>query len=426
MQELIDSSDSLDNNIVDEQMKSYVKEVNKSYKQAIKYNRYIGSQGRSAREQGEVKLKELLSDVEQKVEVIGKMNELKIKNIDDLKNEMKARNLEVDNQYKKFGSILKSKLDIENGIMVIKLIRHKKNIQDLYSKFTKSCENKVSFEVAKLAKQFISEKEAFESVCENFQDYLTNRSFRVYFYSLIKEQDLSLSEQAPLAKIDRKTPISEVPEKWRMAFAVARGRAIVEKVNCLPDRDINTENKFNSRYESKIHGYDFAKGDFEVSTWVKTQRFPRCRYINYVDTKNGIIIAKYNFRDDDASDGSGKPLPNSEILYNQLLLALSHQSIASSEFNLTRVIRENIANKETCNTLDCCIKNLGKEQSASKGIYKFKRGSEGYYAILGTPNAYSTLYLLKQHSSVFGEKEITDIEVGKHVSGRPKMILHIN
>src|SRR5271157_4362490 len=127
---------------------------------------------------------------------------------------------------------------------------------------------------AKLAKQFIFEKEAFES-------YLIDRFFQIHFLSLIKEQDLSLSERAPLAKIDRKTPISEVPEKWRMAFAAARGHAIVEKVNCLPDRDINTENKFNSRYESKIHGDKFAKGDFEVSTWIKTQRF--ARYINYVD-----------------------------------------------------------------------------------------------------------------------------------------------
>ena len=83
-----------------------------------------------------------------------------------------------------------------------------------------------------------------------------------------------------------------------------------------------------------------------------------------------------------------------------------------------------ITNKETHDTLDLCIKDLREEQSANKRIYQFKNGNDGYYAILGTPNAYGTLYLLKQHPSVFGKKEITRIDVDMS-DDKPNMILHI-
>ena len=408
MEELLQSSyfqDSLKNDIK-KQMNAYVQDASQSYRQATKYNGYMGSQGKSDRERGEVKLTKLLGDIKQKVEAIDKMNELEINNINDL-------NEKIINQYREFNSMLRSKLDKKNGEMIIELFKRKQTMYSLHKDFIQSYTNTDFFEAAKLAKQFIFEKEAFES-------YLTDQSFRSHFLSLVKEQDLSQSDQAQLAKIDRKTPISKVPEQWRMAFAVARGHAITEKVNYLPDGDANTKNKFNSRYENKI-GESEEKEEITVATWVKNQRFSR--YINYIDTKNGIIRANHNFKDYDAKDGGGKPLPNSEILYNQLLAVLQDQQIDTFRFNLTQVIREKIDNSETQDTLNCCIE--GKEPSASN-LYEFAKGSEGYYAILGTPNAYGTLYLLKQHPSVFGKKEITCIEVKKHVEyGKPNLILHI-
>jgi hypothetical protein len=261
----------------------------------------------------------------------------------------------------------------------------------------------------------ISKKEALES------DPI-ERFFQTHFLSRIEGQDLSQLEQAQLAKIDRKTPISEVPEKWRMAFAVAKGRAIIEKVNCLMDGDINTKKDFDDRYKNKIE--EIKKGVFEVATSVKTKEF--MDYLNHIDIKKGRIIAFGNFRNLDAKEGNGKPLPNSEIFYNQLLLVLRHQQIDPSTFNLTQVIRENISNEETSNTLNCSIETYSDVPSASKRIYQFGKGSDEYYAILGTPNAYGILYLLKQHPSVFGKKEITRIEVKKHRDyDRPNVILHI-
>jgi hypothetical protein len=234
MEELLQSSCFQDSwkNDIKKQMNAYVQDASQSYRQATKYNGYMGSQGKSDREQGEVKLTELLGDLEQKVKAISKMNELEINNINDLSEK-------IANQYKEFNSILRSKLDKKNGEMIIELFKYKQTMYSLHKDFIQSYTNIDFFEAAKLAKQFIFEKEAFES-------YLTDQSFRSHFLSLVKEQDLSQSDQAQLAKINRKTPISEVPKKGQMAFAVAKGLAIIEKINYLPDGDINSEKNFNS------------------------------------------------------------------------------------------------------------------------------------------------------------------------------------
>ncbi len=131
------------------------------------------------------------------------------------------------------------------------------------------------------------------------------RFFQTHFLSRIEGQDLSQSEQAQLAKIDRKTPILEVPEKWQMAFAVARGRAIIEKVKFLPNEDINTRKDFDDRYKNEIE--EITEGVFQVVTSVKTKGFPD--YLNNIDIKKGRIIAIGNFRGQDAEGGNGKPLP---------------------------------------------------------------------------------------------------------------------
>ena len=135
----------------------------------------------------------------------------------------------------------------------------------------------------------------------------------------------------------------------------------------------------------------------EIDETISTIYFNTACYINYIDIKDGKIRACSNFRDSDsdAKTGSGNPLPNSEIFYHQLLAVLRDQRIDSSRFNLTQVTQRMITNKETHDTLDLCIKDLREEQSANKRIYQFKNGNDGYYAILGTPNAYGTLYLLK-------------------------------
>jgi hypothetical protein len=292
-----------------------------------------------------------------------------------------------------------------------KLSLHWIGTQNFHREVTRSCRKNDFLEAEKWAKQFISEKEAFESC-------LTNRSFQTHF-SRIEGQ----VQQAELAKIDRHTPISDVPEKWQNAFAIARGRAIAEKVSFLPNKDIDTRVSFIDRYENgmvKIEEDNMV--EFEVSTIVKETGYNP--YTNYINIEKGIITADHNFRNQDVT-GDGKPLPNSEILYHQLLFVLRDQQIDPSEFNLKQVIRKGIQNEETFNTLNCCINNLPDVQSASNSRYRFAKGMDGYYVLLGTPNVYGILYLLKQHPSLFGKKEITSIEVFKEDYQLPDIILHI-
>jgi hypothetical protein len=287
----------------------------------------------------------------------------------------------------------------------------------------------------------ISKKEALES------DPI-ERSFQTHFFSKIEEQVfsqldykcrmlcyplfgreeqlLSLSEQAQFASIERKTPISEVPEKWLKAFLVARGYTALEKVNSFPNEDINTQEVFNSRYKSEIKETEYEDGklELEIITAPKSERFfyTNYSYKNFVDIEKGVITAIDNFKNRDAKH-DGEPLPNSEIFYNQLLAVLRDQQIDPSKFNLTRVIREMITNPDTCGTLDCCIRNRKNMQFTRGSIYRFTKDSDEYYALLGTPNVYGTLYLLRQHPSLFGKKEITGIEVEAH--RYLNLILHI-
>jgi hypothetical protein len=180
---------------------------------------------------------------------------------------------------------------------------------------------------------------------------------------------------------------------------------------------------FNHRYDNRI---DKAEEN-NISEFIACARKKQKKddlYINSINVDNGTITACENWKNVDGSFG-GKPLPNSEILYHQLLSVLKDRKIDPSNFNLTRVIRKTIVNKETCNTLDCFITLPRNVQSTRNFTYQFAKGSDEYYAILGTPNVYSTLFLLKQHPSTFGKREITSIEVKMLPSCSPNITLHI-
>jgi len=326
-------------------------------------------------------------------------------------------NYKINQQYEHFADLIKYKiLNTDNTAMKRKLSMHLMGMMDFRWRFSRSCQKGDFLEAGKWAKQLISETEALES-------YLIKHSFRTHFLSKIAEQALSQSEQTQLASINRHTPVSQVPEKWQKAFTIARGHAVLEKVNNLPNKDINTNKAFNHRYDNIIYKIEEDNiSEFRAHTRIKQEEDNL--YINYINIDNGTITACINWRDKDGRY-DGKPLPNSEILYHQLLSVLKDRWIDPSNFNLTRVIRGTIINEETCNTLDCSITLPRNVQSTRNFTYQFARGSDEYYAILGTPNAYSTLFLLKQHPSIFAEREITSIEVEMSHSCNPNITLHI-
>ncbi len=256
-----------------------------------------------------------------------------------------------------------------------------------------------------------------------------NQAFQAYFISRIADQAISQSEQDKLAKIDRHIPISEVPRELQEAFIIARGRAIQDKVNNIPNIDIDTRVAFNHRYRTEVkESTKDNKVKIEIYSYI-SEKF-KSLYKNYIDIDNGVITAASNQRKRDKLYDkqlySGKVLPNSEILYNQLLSVLEYQKVNLSDFDLRQVVRENIWNKETWNTLDCCIENFKKDQSINITSYQFSRGSDGYDAILGTPNAYGILFLIRQHPSAFGNRYISSIEAKMPPDEHPDLIFHIS
>ena len=116
-------------------------------------------------------------------------------------------------------------------------------------------------------------------------------------------------------------------------------------------------------------------------------------------------------------------MPNSEILHNQLFLVLKEQKIDPPCFPLQRVIQEAVTNQETRDTLRLFAPQFG-DHSEEESMRRFEKGSNEYYSMLGTPNVYGILYLIKQHQDIFGKREITSIEVDYNKS--INITLHIN
>jgi hypothetical protein len=233
--------------------------------------------------------------------------------------------------------------------------------------------------------------------------------FKAQFISEIEKQGISLLEQEELTKIDRHTSVLQVPKPLQRAFVIARGKTTVEKVSNLSDKDVDTSKEF-SQYKSKIIGF-YEESGFVVKT--KNRGSKSFTYRNSINLEKYVITAKRNFRIHDRKKGYSEPLHNSEILYNQLLMVLKEQKIDPPYFNLKRVIRDKVINEETEATFMLCAPPLGQDhsQSQEKVTYQFKKGSDEYHAMLGTPNVYGVLYLLKQHQGTFGKREITSIEV---------------
>jgi hypothetical protein len=256
-----------------------------------------------------------------------------------------------------------------------------------------------------------------------------NQAFQAYFLSRRADQAIYQSEQDKLAKIDRHISILEVPRELQEAFIIARGRVIQDKVNNIPNIDIDTRAAFNHRYRTEvIESREDNKVKIEIYSYVSEEY--KSLYRNYIDIDNGVITASNNQRKRDKlydkQLSSGKVLPNSEILYNQILSALEYQKVNLSNFDLRQVVRENIWNKETWHTLDFCIENFKKDRTLNTTSSQFSRGSDGYDAILGTPNAYGILFLIRQHPSAFGNRYISSIEAKRPPVGDLDLIFHIS
>jgi hypothetical protein len=133
-------------------------------------------------------------------------------------------------------------------------------------------------------------------------------------------------------------------------------------------------------------------------------------YTNYYNIKEGIVLGYSNHKNLDILRGKNlggsankyKALPNSEIFWHQYKQAAEHVGRSPSDLHITKIVGYAIVNDKT--------KEVVKAYVEANDSRKFSKGSDGYYALLGTPAANGKAYFLEQHKNTFGNKEITAIE----------------
>ncbi len=179
------------------------------------------------------------------------------------------------------------------------------------------------------------------------------------------------------------------------------------------------ENKTNDKYHVSSEGYDSANAQKPV---VPTGQ-NKGNYSNLFDLGKGTIHAKWNFgaeldRDtgqvlyykDDAL-GAKKGVNNSEILWQQYKLAAKQKYQTDNEVkqamkSITRIKRETVINDETKETVYMAYPD-GEDWDTTKK--EWQPGQEEFFAILGTPNAKSSVFFLKDHMDEI-EKTIRQIK----------------
>lgn len=150
-------------------------------------------------------------------------------------------------------------------------------------------------------------------------------------------------------------------------------------------------------------------------------------YSNSFDPKTGRFHASVNYQNADADlakeEGLPPPLNNSEIIWYQRSIAASAwqqiqegQGMASSEVlgasQIRSISREEVSNKQTLRTIKLC--DAGEEAGEARTIrFSGADAAEDGWALLGTPNGTSSVWLLLQHGHEAGLKGIESVTYSK-------------
>ncbi|KAL8934566.1 MAG: hypothetical protein Q9216_005848 [Gyalolechia sp. 2 TL-2023] len=160
------------------------------------------------------------------------------------------------------------------------------------------------------------------------------------------------------------------------------------------------------------HGFD-VKG---LSDWETASINPQTHepddpaaYDNSFDTKNGLIVAHWNHNQAD----NQRQLKWSEIAF-QTWQFVQKETKGGSISNLRAVIRHEVANGGTLNTLRTLFRNrLLQPNAKDENWYAWTEAEQDFYffALLGTANVKGVLWLLRDHAVAIGMKEITRVWV---------------
>ena len=154
--------------------------------------------------------------------------------------------------------------------------------------------------------------------------------------------------------------------------------------------------------------------DREASRAVGSERdVPDSLYIYYenaYDVADGRLIGINNDRDEDKSDNPERPaaLPNSTILWFTKIIALEKYREAhpatDTETQVSSIMRQTVINPQSMATM--FMADTGRDVFPGGGTVTFDEPTPDALAILGTPNARSTFFMLKDHEEGGGRVDI--------------------
>ena len=198
-------------------------------------------------------------------------------------------------------------------------------------------------------------------------------------------------------------------DERKIAQAIDRGKYKMQKyqqeAERYQDKDRDTFEEFTKNFDNDINLKNYVVGIVSKNSSGK--------YDNEIDVENGKIVGidnKHNYQD------SEENLDFSEVIFNQICLAMKHLKKDMSKFNLKCWCDDTITNEETINTVKLFFpEEKDKDGSVKEGERKFLAGTDAFIALAGTPTAQSKFYLLAQHPKAFNNKKVKSITVRRQV-----------
>ncbi|KAI4247625.1 MAG: hypothetical protein L6R42_009576 [Xanthoria sp. 1 TBL-2021] len=151
-----------------------------------------------------------------------------------------------------------------------------------------------------------------------------------------------------------------------------------------------------------------------LDTWATSDKSPKedwqaVPYLNSFNTRDGLLIAEQNFRDEDIAP---QRLVWSELMYHTWNEAAKHAGPKGGPIsNLKTVIRAQVVNVQTQGILRMMYENNGLTPRVH---FQWTRWSEdgqpGFWdALMGTDNVKGVVFLLNDHCVEMGRKIITEV-----------------
>ncbi|KAL8861137.1 MAG: hypothetical protein Q9178_002353 [Gyalolechia marmorata] len=141
-------------------------------------------------------------------------------------------------------------------------------------------------------------------------------------------------------------------------------------------------------------------------------------YQNAFNTRDGIIFAQVNYREDD----DAKALEWSELMYQTWQVASAwadHEAIHGAKphpkgghiSNLKAIVRSVVINHQTMEILRIMYLVNGYSPESDAGWRQWTEAGQPalWVALMGTDNVKGAVYLLNDHSQEMGKKIITDV-----------------